>query len=82
MRQLVLVHGISQERKDAVVLKAEWLDTLHEGLAKSNLQLPIPESDVRFPYYGDALYELVKGETADEAAEIAELLSNFAKKDG
>jgi hypothetical protein len=28
MRQLVLVHGISQEHKNAVVLKAEWLDAL------------------------------------------------------
>jgi hypothetical protein len=70
MRQIVLVHGISQERKDAVVLKAEWLDALQEGLAKSNLRLPIPESDVRFPYYGDTLYELAKGETSDEAAQV------------
>jgi hypothetical protein len=83
MRQLVLVHGISQERKDAVVLKAEWLDTLHEGLAKNNLRLPIPESDVRFPYYGDTLYELAKGETADEAAQVVvrgEGIDDFEKR--
>ena len=42
MRQLVLVHGRSQEQKDAVALKAEWLEALNEGLAKSNLTLPIP----------------------------------------
>ena len=70
MRQLVLVHGISQEHKDSVGLKAEWLDSLQEGLAESNLKLPIPEHDVRFPYYGDTLYDLIKGETDDEAAQV------------
>ena len=55
MRQLVLVHGRSPHRKDAAALKAEWLDALHSGLAAAGLALPIPESEVRFPYYGDAL---------------------------
>ena len=83
MRQLVLVHGISQEHKDSVVLKAEWLDALQEGLAKSNLKLPIPEHDVRFPYYGDALYDLVEGQTADEAAQVVvrgEGIDDFEKR--
>lgn len=70
MRQLVLVHGRSQEQKNAVALKAEWLDALNEGLAKSNLTLPIPEKDVRFPYYGDTLYDMVRGESADNAAAV------------
>ncbi len=70
MRQLIFVHGRSQEHKDAVALKAEWLDALGEGLAKSGLTLPIPESEVRFPYYGDTLFDLAEGETADEAAQV------------
>lgn len=70
MRQLVLVHGRAQEHKDAGALKAEWLDALAEGLAKNNLTLPIPESDVRFPFYGDTLYEMVAGTTAGEAAAV------------
>ena len=70
MRQLVFVHGRSQEHKDAVALKAEWLDALGEGLAKSGLTLPIAEENVRFPYYGDTLFDLSEGETADEAAQI------------
>jgi len=36
MRQLVLVHGRSQEQKDSIALKAEWLEALAEGLQKSN----------------------------------------------
>jgi hypothetical protein len=55
MRQLVLVHGRSPHRKDGAALRAEWLDALHSGLAAAGLTLPIPESEVRFPYYGDAL---------------------------
>ncbi|HXA84604.1 MAG TPA: alpha/beta hydrolase [Candidatus Dormibacteraeota bacterium] len=69
-RQLVLVHGRAQEKKDSVALKAEWLDALGEGLAKNNLTLPIPEKDVRFPFYGDTLYEMVDGKSADAAAAV------------
>ncbi|HEX5812011.1 MAG TPA: hypothetical protein VFY38_07935 [Pseudonocardia sp.] len=63
MRQLVLVHGRSRHRKDAAALKAEWLDALHSGLAAAGLTLPIPESEVRFPYYGDTLDALTNGST-------------------
>ena len=69
-RQLVFVHGRAQEHKDSVALKAEWIEALTEGLAKSNLTLPIAESDVRFPYYGDTLVDMVDGKSADEAAAV------------
>jgi hypothetical protein len=69
-KQLVLIHGRSQEHKDSIALKAEWLDALEEGLAKSNLTLPIAEPDVRFPFYGDTLFDLVDGKSEDTAAEV------------
>jgi hypothetical protein len=69
-RQLVLIHGRAQENKDSIALKAEWIEALNEGLAKSNLELPISEKDVRFPFYGDTLYDLVVGKNANEAAAI------------
>jgi hypothetical protein len=56
---LVLVHGRAQEHKDSVALKAEWLDAFRAGLAKSGLALPLAESDIKFPYYGQTLYDLV-----------------------
>lgn len=68
--ELVFVHGRSQENKDASNLKKEWIDALNVGLAKSNLGLPIPEPQVRFPYYGDTLSHLSKGKSIDEAAEV------------
>jgi hypothetical protein len=60
MTELVLVHGRSQQGKVATDLKAEWVDALREGLRSSGLELPIPESAIRFPYYGDTLDDLVK----------------------
>jgi hypothetical protein len=69
-RQLVFVHGRAQEMKDSVALKAEWIDALEEGLAKSGLTLPIPETDMRFPFYGDTLYDMVGGKSGDQAAEV------------
>lgn len=69
-RQLVLIHGRSQQNKDAVALKAEWLDALDEGFEKSGLSLPIAEPDVRFPYYGDTLIQMTEGQSADTAADV------------
>lgn len=70
MRELVLVHGRAQEQKDSKALKAEWLEALEEGFAKSSLTLPIAEPDVRFPFYGDTLYDMVGGKSADAAAAV------------
>jgi hypothetical protein len=69
-RQLVLVHGRSQQGKDPAQLKREWLDVLDEGLAKNGLTLPIAEDDVRFPFYGDTLLDLVDGRSPEQAADV------------
>ena len=69
-RQLVLVHGRAQQDKEPGALKAEWLDALDAGLGKSGLRLPIGEADVRFPYYGDTLAQLVTGVSPEVAAAI------------
>jgi len=60
-KQLVLIHGRSQEFKRAQELKGEWVDTLVKRLDQDNLKLPIPLEDVRFPYYGQTLFDLVDG---------------------
>lgn len=69
-RQLVFVHGRSQEKKNPDKLKREWLDALGKGLDKSGLELPIETKAVRFPYYGDALMDLVADVAPDLVAEI------------
>jgi len=69
-RQLVFVHGRAQENKDAAHLKAGWIEAWSRGLAKSGLQVPIAESDIRFPYYGQTLLGLVTSLPADEIAEV------------
>ncbi|TWU55924.1 alpha/beta hydrolase [Rubripirellula reticaptiva] len=69
-RQLVFVHGRSQEGKDSGELKASWIDAFKKGLEKSGLDLPIAESDIRFPYYGQTLFDLVSGVDDDEIADV------------
>ena len=59
--QLVLVHGRSQEHQDATTLKGNWMAALRRGLEGQALPLSIVDADVRFPYYGDTLDQLVNG---------------------
>lgn len=69
MPKLVLIHGRAQQNKDATVLKQTWVDALHQGMRDAKLDLEIPDSDIRFPYYGDALAGLI-GADPDNAAEV------------
>lgn len=61
-QRLVFIHGRAQEGKDSVALKAEWVAALGKGLARSGLTLPMADADIRFPYYGDTLAQLVAGQ--------------------
>src|SRR2546427_9125166 len=70
MRELVLIHGRSQQHKDAAALKREWIAALVDGLEKSHLALPILESAIHFPYYGDTLIDLVNGLPPEQVADI------------
>lgn len=60
MRKLVLVHGRSQQHKDATLLKKEWLDSLHTGLRAAGITAEVADADVAFPYYGDTLDQLAE----------------------
>lgn len=57
--KLVMVHGRSQQGKDELKLKKEWLDALAYGLARADKTLPAGTS-TEFPYYGDLLAQLVE----------------------
>ncbi len=70
MKQLVFVHGRAQEHKDAAALKLEWLTALREGLSRSGVRGPLSEETVRFPYYGQTLYDLVQEKSPEEVAQI------------
>lgn len=70
MRELALIHGRAQENRDGLALKREWLAALKEGLQRNGLTLPIPESQIRFPYYGQTLFDLVAGVPIDHIAEV------------
>jgi hypothetical protein len=57
--RLVFVHGRSQQGKDPVALKDEWLAALEKGLQKNGLALP-PGVEVLLPFYGDRLDAFAK----------------------
>ena len=65
-RQLAFVHGRAQQHKDPATLKQSWINAWRQGLAKSGLAIPIDESAIHFPYYGDTLAALVKGGPAPD----------------
>lgn len=69
-RQLIFVHGRSQEGKDVLGLKQQWIAAWSEGLAKNGLTVPLEEADIRFPYYGDTLAQMTAGKSAEEAAHV------------
>ena len=43
MRDLVLVHGRSQQRRDSIKLKAAWIEDWERGLKKLGLERPIAD---------------------------------------
>jgi hypothetical protein len=70
MTQLVFVHGRAQQHKDAAALKAEWIAAWSHGLDLAGLNMPIGENDIRFPYYGDTLFDLAEGVPDAEVAKV------------
>jgi hypothetical protein len=70
MRQLILVHGRSQQQKDGGELKKAWIEAWEKGLEKSGLTSPITDADIHFPYYGDTLAQMVDGKSAEQAADV------------
>jgi hypothetical protein len=70
MRQLIFVHGRAQEGKDSIALKKTWIEAWERGLEKIGLTNPLQHSQIRFPFYGDTLIEMLNGKTAEEAVDI------------
>lgn len=70
MRDLIFVHGRAQQHKDAKALKDEWIAAWTKGLKKNGLSIPIADSQIHFPYYGDTLDQLVSGKPPEDAAKI------------
>lgn len=67
-KRLVFIHGRAQHDKDSIALKAEWVQSFQDGLEAAGLTMPIAETDIKFPYYGDTLRDLITG--SDEVADV------------
>ena len=69
-RDLVLVHGRSQQGKDPAALKAEWVGDLRAGMSKAGLDLDVDEHRIHFPFYGDTLDKLAHDVPPADAPEV------------
>jgi hypothetical protein len=69
MRTLVLVHGRAQEHKDPLAVKQEWLSALDVGAHHVGRPLDLADDQVRLPYYGQTLFDLVQGDP-EHAAQV------------
>lgn len=58
--KLIFIHGRAQGGKEYNALRKSWITAFKEGLKLSKLTLPISESDIIFPFYGDKLDEFVE----------------------
>jgi len=70
MARLVLLHGRSQQHKDALELKKTWINAWAAGLKANGLEVPIADSDIVMPYYGDTLDDLTARRRKSDVAEI------------
>jgi hypothetical protein len=69
MRELIFIHGRSQQNKDAAELKKIWIAALKEGISNAGLELDIEESNIHFPFYGNTLIQLSdQSETVESIA--------------
>ncbi|TDU80778.1 hypothetical protein EI77_00075 [Prosthecobacter fusiformis] len=75
-RKLIFIHGRSQQFKDSIQLKAEWISAWKKGLKLNGLELPMEETDIAFPYYGQTLHDLV-----ERSPEVAEIIIRGAEED-
>ncbi len=65
--KLIFIHGRNQQGRDPVELKRQWFDAVVEGFTRVGLDAPISLDDTIFPYFGDALHELTREDSLDEA---------------
>jgi hypothetical protein len=70
MKELVFVHGRSQQGRPPAEIKQQWTDALKRGFAGIGKTLPIPDASIRLPFYGDALDDLVHDLTPAQAASV------------
>lgn len=81
MKHLVMIHGRSQQEKDAGELKQTWMNALKDGMEKANLDASLlDETKIHFPYYGDTLVGMMN-EVADPAPVVIKGASDAGSRE-
>lgn len=68
--KLIFIHGRNQQGRDPDELRAHWIASLQRGFDRLGLTSPIVDDDVIFPFFGDALFELTREDSLDEAEAV------------
>ncbi len=68
--KLIFIHGRNQQGQDPVELRSHWLAGLQRGFDRLGLTNPLAPEDVIFPFFGDALHELTREDSLDEAETV------------
>jgi hypothetical protein len=69
VRRLLLVHGRSQQGRDPVAVKTEWMTALQKGAQAAGLTLP-NDLTVDLPFYGDLLDRFTRDANVPLVSEV------------
>lgn len=71
MVNVLLVHGRSRPLFGAKKMREQWLVALHSGFDAAGVAVPFGDDDVRLPWYGDTLTQLVGGAARADAERVS-----------
>lgn len=71
MVDVLLVHGRSRPLFGPREMREQWLVALHSGFDAAGLTAPFTDEEVRLPWYGGTLAQLVDGAARSEAERVS-----------
>lgn len=74
---ILFIHGMNQQNYNADSLRQHWLTLLQAGLHQQNIDLPIEQLSIDFPFYGDLLSKHQLSNSLDLGTMMPKVWSKF-----
>ena len=71
MVNVLIVHGRSRPLFGPVEMREQWLVALHSAFSGAEAPVPFTDDDVKLPWYGETLTQLVGGVSRSEAERMS-----------
>lgn len=71
MVNVLIVHGRSRPLFGPVEMREQWLVALHSAFSGAEISVPFTDDDVKLPWYGETLTQLVGGVSRGEAERVS-----------